>query len=318
MLKPLLPTLGLSLLLVILWLYWAQVRTLSVKAASQANETSQAKTALTFEPANVKAFRFRNGQKLLISARMNEDRTWLLEIPFQAPADAYAVDRALNILSSVTMSRPVASEATNLEDFGLHEPEISIEIEEGADRLWLAVGKASPLGKTFYAQSSQNEQIVLIPQKEILRLPQSPSELLDLRVVPLVQDPLHTIEVRQGTLSIHLQASSDGGWTIQSPVHAAVDRSVMAEWLDRLTGLRASKVSPTDGREASSSRASRVGSIILTAGYVSQSVEFFRAGSRMLARRSDQPNLQYELADQGVSLLLPDLSHFRDKRLLVE
>ena len=249
---------------------------------------------------------------------MNEDRTWLLEIPFQAPADAYAVDRALNILSSVTMSRPVASEATNLEEFGLQEPKISIEIEEGGDRHWLAVGQASPLGDTFYAQGSQTEQIVLVPRKEILLLPQSPSELLDLRVVPLAQDPVHTIEVRQGTVSIRLQATSDGGWTIQSPVRAAVDRRAMAEWVNRLTALRASKVSPRDGREGSRSRASRVGSIILTAGYVSESVEFFRDGSRILACRSDQPNLQYELAYQDSSLLLPELSHLRDKRLLVE
>ena len=112
MLKPLLPTLGLSLLLVPLWLYWDQVRTSSVKASSQSNAASQAKPALTFQPANVKAVRVRNGQNLLISVRMNEDRTWVLETPFRAPADAYAVDSALTVLSSVTSSRPVAGEAT--------------------------------------------------------------------------------------------------------------------------------------------------------------------------------------------------------------
>ena len=317
--KLFLPTISLSLVLALLLVvYWDQVSMFNAKPSIQAQEASQARPVLIYEPAQVKAFQIRHSQELIISARMEKNLAWTLEAPFRAPADAYMVDRALGILSRVTIARPEASEATNLEEFGLQEPKITIEIEEGADRLWLAVGKAAPLGNTFYAQSSQSEQIVLVPQKEILRLPQSPADLLDLRVVPLAQDPLHTIEVRQGTISIRLQATSDGGWTIQSPVRGAVDRRVMAEWLNRLTGLRAGKVSPRDGREGSRSRAPRVGSIILTAGYVSQSVEFFRAGSRILARRSDQPNLQYELADQGVSLLLPDLSHFRDKRLLVE
>jgi len=316
--KLFLPTIGLSLVLALLLVYWDQVRMVNVKNSVRAQEASQAKPVLIYEPAQVKAFQIRHGQELVISARMDKDRVWRLEAPFRAPADAYMVDRALGILGRVTMARLVAREATNLEEFGLQEPKISIEIEEGGDRHWLAVGKASPLGDTFYAQSSQTERIVLVPRKEILLLPRSPSELLDLRVVPLAQDPVHTIEVRQGAAPIRLQATSDGGWTIQSPVRAAADRRAMAEWVDRLTALRASKVSPRDGREGSRSRASRIGSIILTAGYVSQSVEFFRDGSRILARRSDQPNLQYELADQDSSLLLPELSHLRDKRLLVE
>jgi len=316
--KLFLPTIGLSIVLALLWVYWDHVRMVGVKNSVGAQEVSQARPVLIYEPAQVKAFQIRHGQELIISARMDKNRAWTLEAPFRAPADAYMVDRALGILSRVTMAGPVASEAPNLEEFGLQEPKISVEIEDGADRQWLAVGKAAPLGGTFYARTSQSKQIVLVPQKEILLLPKSPSELLDLRVVPLARDPVHTIEVRQGTASIRLQATSDGGWTIQSPVRASVDRSVMVEWLDRLTALRASKVSPRDGREGSRSRASRVGSIILTAGYVSESVEFFRDGSRILARRSDQPNLQYELADQDSSLLLPELSHFRDKRLLVE
>jgi uncharacterized protein DUF4340 len=313
-----LPTIGLSLVLALFLTYWGQVRVFPVKNSVRAQAASQARPVLISEPAQVKAFRIRHGQELIISARMDKNRAWMLEGPLQVQADAYRVDRVLGILSRVTMARLAASEATNLEAYGLHEPHMSIEIEEGADGLWLAVGTTAPVGDTFYAQSSQSEQIVLVPQKEILLLPKSPSDLLDLRVVPLVQDPVHTIEVRQGTASIRLQATSDGGWTMHAPFRAAVDRRVMAEWLDRLTALSASKVSPQDGREGSSSRASRVGSITLTAGYASQSVEFFQASSRTLARRSDQPNLQYELADQDISMLLPDLSHFRHKRWLVE
>jgi hypothetical protein len=313
-----LPTIGLSLVLALFLMSWGQVRMFPVKNSVRAQEASRARPVLIYEPAQVKAFRIRHGQELIISARMNENRAWMLEGPFQVPADAYRVDRVLGILSRVSMARLAASEATNLEEYGLHEPHMSIEIEEGADGLWLAVGTAAPVGDTFYAQSSESEQIVLVPQKEILLLPKSPSDLLDPRVVPLAQDPVHTIEVRQGTASIRLQATSDGGWTMHAPFRAAVDRRVMAEWLDRLKALSASKVSPQDGHEGSSSRTSRVGSITLTAGYASQSVEFLQASSRTLARRSDQPNLQYELADEDISMLLPDLSHFRHKRWLVE
>jgi len=288
-----------------------------VKASSQSNAASQAKPALTFQPANVKAVRVRNGQNLLISVRMNEDRTWVLETPFRAPADAYAVDSALTVLSSVTSSRPVAGEAASLTDFGLQEPHIFIELEEDAGQRWLAVGKASPRGDSFYARSSHSDQVVLIPQKEIRLLPQNPSELLDLRVVPLVQDPLHTIEVRQGAVSMRLQATTDG-WTIQSPIRAGADRHVMSEWLYRLTVLRASKVYPTELRGAGATEPSRLGTIRLSAGNVSQSVEFFRAGGTVLARRSDHPTLWYELAGQDTSLLLPDVFSLQDKHLIAD
>src|SRR5437867_8741180 len=140
--------------------------------ASQAVETSQAKPALAFQPAHVKAFRVRNGQNLLVSARMNEDRTWLLETPFHAPADAYAADSALTVLSSVKPLRPVAGEEASLTDFGLQEPPIFIALDEDAGQRWLAVGKASPRGDGYYARSSQSDQVVLVPQKEIRLIPQ--------------------------------------------------------------------------------------------------------------------------------------------------
>jgi hypothetical protein len=316
-LKPLLPTLGLSLLLVLLWLYWDQVRTLSVKASSQADETLQAKPALAFQPANVKAFRVRNGQELLFAARMNEDRTWLLETPFRAPADAYAVDSALTILSSAKTLRPVTGEEASLTDFGLQEPHIFIELEEDAGHRWLAVGKASPRGDSFYAKSSQSNQVVLVPQKDIRLLPQNPSDLLDLRVVPLVQDPLHTIVVTQGGNSFRLQATTDG-WAIQSPIHAGADRHAMGEWLYRLTGLRARTVYSTELRDAGPTEPSRQGTIRLSAGNVSQSVDFFRAGGTVLARRSDHPTLWYELTGQDTSVLLPDVFSLQDKHLIAE
>ena len=317
MLKPLVPTLGLSLLLVLLWLYWDQVRTWSVKASSQANETLQAKPALAFQPANVKAFRIRNGQKQFIAARMNEDRTWLLETPFRAPADTYAVESALSILSSVKTLRPVAGEAASLTDFGLQEPQIFIELEEAAGQRWLAVGKASPRGDGYYARSSQGDQVVLVTQKDIRLLPQTPGELLDLRVVPLVQDPLHTIEVTQGGNSFRLQATTDG-WAILKPLRTRADRHVMSEWLYRLTALRASKVYPKEPLDGGSEEPSRLGAIRLSAGNVSQSVEFFRTGRTVLARRSDHPTLWYELAGQDASVLLPDMFSLRDKHLITE
>ena len=309
--------LGLSLLLVLLWLYWDQVRTLTVKASIQASETSQAKPALAFQPANVKAFRIRNGQNLLISGRINKDRTWLLETPFRAPADAYAVDSALTILSSAKTLRPVTGEEASLTDFGLQEPHIFIELEEDAGQRWLAVGKASPSGDSYYARSSQSNQVVLVPQKEIRLLPQNPSALLDLRVVPLVQDPLHTIEVTQAGNSFRLQATTDG-WTVQSPIHGGADPHVMSEWLNRLTALRASKVSPMEPRDGGPADPSRLGTIRLSAGKVSQSVGFFRAGGTFLARRSDHPTLWYELSGQDVSVLLPDVFSLRDKHLIAE
>jgi len=314
-LKQLLPILGLSLLLVLLWLYWDQVRTLSVQATSQADEALQAKPALAFQPANVKAFRVRNGQKLFIAARMNEDRTWLLETPFRAPADANMIDQALGILSRVTAARPVTGETASQADFGLQEPQIVVEVEEDASQHWLAVGKASPRGDSYYARSSQSSRVVLVPQKEIRLLPQNPSELLDPRVVPLVEDPLHTIEVTQRGVSMRLQATTDG-WTIQSPIRAGADLHVMSEWLYRLTALRASKVFSMELRDGGPTEPSRLGTIRLSAGNVSHSVEFFRAGGTVLARRSDHPMLWYELAGPDASVLFPDVFSLQDKHLI--
>src|SRR2546430_16842188 len=106
--KLFLPTIGLSVVLVLFLTYSGQVRIFHVKNSVRAQEVSQARPVLIYEPAQVKAFQIRHGQELIISARMDKNRAWTLEAPFRAPADAYMVDRALGILSRVTMAGAVA------------------------------------------------------------------------------------------------------------------------------------------------------------------------------------------------------------------
>src|SRR5437879_12610686 len=74
-----LPAIGLGLVLALLLVYWHQVRMVNVKNSVRAQEVSQAKPVLIYEPAQVKAFQIRHGQELIISARMDKDRAWRSE-----------------------------------------------------------------------------------------------------------------------------------------------------------------------------------------------------------------------------------------------
>lgn len=312
--------LSLTLLAVILMLlggYWIQVRSVIKPMAALAENSPQAGPLLKFDPDEVVNFQIQRGRNPVISVKRQGDKEWSLESPFHARADGYLVERVLTVLRLLTVKQTVRQEEIDLAQFGLdHEDSlIKVIVETNHTRHWTELGDVSSSGAIRYARSGDIQGIALIEQKSIHTLPHGPGELLDRRIFPLAQETLHTIEIKDTTRSVILQAG-DKEWMIESPLQARTDYQVMTEWLQRLAGLSASAVHPSDSQTGSQLPGSWIGSLRIAAGEVSATANVFRTRDRIIIHRSDEPSLQFEILPEMISTIFPDLFTLRDKHIL--
>ncbi|WP_447603003.1 DUF4340 domain-containing protein [Nitrospira sp. Nam80] len=313
--RPLLATVSLGALLAGLWIYWQDMLSTDLREARRAMRQALAEGSLSIDTSTVRVFRIRRNQGAIIAVRRLSEGGWMFEAPFHAPADSYAVDRALGFLRQVAITRRIALDAGDQEEFGLQTPLLVIELESDLGVQRLTIGKESPVSDELFAEMTHQDGIVLLPKDLLTRLPRDPSDLLDRHVVPLARDPLHTIEVKHGGTSLLLKAGGQG-WSIDSPIQAVADRRVMMEWITHLAGLEARRVFWEESGNHHRRKLQREGQLVFAAGNMSHSLELARSGHMLVARRSDKQDLYYEVAEEEAAWLFPDLFRLYDKHLI--
>lgn len=309
----------LTALLVLLWGYWAQIRPVAERMPAQAGQAAPARPLLAFEPDKVARVEFRRGATPLFSLKRGEGQAWFLDRPFEAKSDTYLTERALTILRKSMVAQTVSDKPESLQQYGLgpDTSAITVVLEEGglARARWLELGGPSVNGALSYARSSDWPGVVLVSNEHLRSLPSDAADLLDRRIFPLAQDPLSTIRVTHGETALTLEAGGTG-WMIESPLRAQADDRVMSEWLKRLAGLTASGVQTRAAAGGRLGAAKPLGAIRMAAGQASVETAFLRDGPALLAQRSDQPALLFELPAETLAILFPEPFSIRDKHLV--
>jgi len=307
----------LTVLLVLLWGYWAQIRPVAERMPAQAGQAAPARPLLAFEPDKVVRVEFRRSATSSFSLRRGEGQAWFLDRPFEAKSDTYLAERALTILRKSMVTQTVSDQPESLQQYGLgpDTAATTVVLEGDGPARWLELGDPSIHGALSYARSSDWPGVVLVSNEHLRSLPADAADLLDRRIFPLAQEPLHTLRVTHGGIALTLEAGGTG-WMIESPLRAPADGRVMSEWLKRLAGLTASGVQTLAKAGKRLSTAKPLGAIHMAAGQTGVETTFLRDGPAILVRRSDQPALLFELPAEALAILFPEPFSIRDKHVV--
>ena len=285
-------------------------------APSHAKRNGQGTPLLPFDRTKVVSLEFHHSRTPAIIIMRQGNGKWVLEFPFKAPADTYLVERSLMALNFTTAAGPAPESGAEAAQFGLGKEnaatKVVIRTEQGD--LWLELGGASPNGAMRYARTSERSDVVLIDKGHVRGFPKTADEVLDKRVFPLADEPLSGIDIKEGTTSFALQAG-DKRWSFALPSRGATDVQAMTEWLKRVAAIAADAVRSAE--EITDPKSTPlIGSLRMTAGRMTVTTDLYRAGEQVIARRSDQPHLQYVMSAALLPLIFPDPFAIRDKHLL--
>jgi hypothetical protein len=213
-------------------LYWSNHHKSAESSADSIPESSP--KILTLQPAEVTALSIRKktGDNVLLAR--NPVGQWQITAPKKLAADQDAVSRVLSTLSSLNSDRLVEDKATNLDQYGLAQPSIDVEITKKDKKVQqLLIGDDTPTSNGAYAAVAGDPRVFTMASYDKNSFVKSVNDLRDKRLLTFDPDKVSGIELTAKNQTIAFGRSKDE-WQIVKPQPFRADRSQVEELLRTL------------------------------------------------------------------------------------
>jgi hypothetical protein len=197
---------------------------------------------LAVDKAKAKEIEITSGGETLKVAK--DGAGWKVVRPFQAPADASAVDSILASLEKVEADEVVVEKAASLADYGLDKPSrtVSVSVEGAASPLALHFGAKSPDGASLYASQPGSARVYLLPSWIEGSFDKKPFDLRDRDLLHVKRDDVRQLEVTGPEGGYALARTDAGEWTFTRPIATRAGRWAIDGLLGTVENLRMESV----------------------------------------------------------------------------
>ena len=217
-------------------LYWSNRHKSAEKSSDSSPELSP--KILTLQPADVTGISIRKkGGDSIVLAR-NDAGQWQITTPIKLAADQDAVSNVLSTLSSLNSDRLVEDKATNLEQYGLAQPSLAVEIIKKDKKVQqLLIGDDTPTGNGTYAAVAGDARVFTMASYNKNAFVKSVNDLRDKRLLTFDSDKVSSMELTAKKQTVAFARSKDE-WQIVRPKPFRADRTQVEELLRTLHDAR--------------------------------------------------------------------------------
>src|SRR6266446_6432774 len=179
------------------------------------------------------------------------DSKWQITIPKSLPADADAVSSMLSTLSSLSSDRTVEDKVASLDQYGLAQPVIELDIIDKNEKTSrLLIGDNTPAGTAVYAAIGGDSRVFALSSHKKSSLDKSTDDLRDKRLLIFDSDRVSSIELTTKKQTIAFGRSKDE-WQIVKPKPFRADRSQVEDLLRTLRDAKMDLSGSEDDKKAS-------------------------------------------------------------------
>ncbi len=173
---------------------------------------------------------------------VKNDSGWQLTSPITTDADPTEVASLVTNLSSMSLSRVVDENVTDLAPYGLAEPAIKVAYKaEGGASGEVHLGDKTPTMGDLYATSPGGTRVFLVSSYIETMFDKRPFDLRDKRVVKFERDKVDNLEIVRGRDTIRLKRAN-GEWTVEQPMKGRADYAMVEGFITRLSTARLSEI----------------------------------------------------------------------------
>ena len=162
-----------------------------------------------------------------------EGEEWMLERPVKTSADNSTVDVLLRDLSRATRDRTFPEGGTRLEEYGLHEPPMTLKIQADDKEQTLLIGNKDFTGSHVYVQFQGEPEVFLTSQVLFLTAGKERMEWRDKKVLDINRDKIQAIEVINSANTIRI-IQQDEEWHLESPIQERADQNSVSSLLSTI------------------------------------------------------------------------------------
>jgi len=190
----------------------------------------------------------RTGETMLLQ-RSNSQ--WQITAPKPLRADPEAVSSMLSSLSSLSSDRTVEEKAIALDQYGLTQPVIELNITDKNRRTTrLRIGDDTPAGTAVYAAIAGDPRVFALSSYKKNSFDKSPIDLRDKRLLVFDSDKVSSIELTAKKQTIAFGRSKDQ-WQIVKPKPFRADGSQVEELLRTLRDTKMDLSGSEDDKKVS-------------------------------------------------------------------
>jgi hypothetical protein len=180
-----------------------------------------------------------NGQTTLLR---KTEGGWKMVEPVQVDADppeAISLAQAISNLESV---RSVVDNPSDLKQFGLAEPPITVEFKaDGGVTGSFKLGNKNPTQSEIYAMKGGDNEVVLVSSFQESSFNKEPFAFRDKKILKFDRDKADTLTLAKGADGIEL-ARADSEWKVMKPIPGRSDFSAIEGFLTRLSSGNMTKL----------------------------------------------------------------------------
>jgi hypothetical protein len=171
------------------------------------------------------------------------DGTWKMTAPAAADADQNEASTLTSNLTNLEVNRVVDENASNLTDYGLAKPKITVSFKgQGGLAGELQLGDKTATQGDMYAMKPGTKRVFLISSFQETAFGKKPFDLREKKILNFERDKVDSIEIANASGPSIQLARSGSAWTLKQPVAGRADYSVVEGLLTRLSSANMTKL----------------------------------------------------------------------------
>jgi len=211
---------------------------------------------------------------------------WRIVKPVTARADQGAVENLVTRLSSGQMKKLVATEPTDLKEYGLDKPAVTATVSTGSARASLAIGKTEK--DAAYAKDLSRPIVFTVEPAIATDLQKAVGDYRRKDVFDFRSFNANRVEIRRGadTVSFEKTKDKDGKEIWRTAAGQNADTTKVEDFLTKLSALRAQSFEQT---QPAAMKSPEITATVRFDENKTETVTLGRSGSDVFASRADEP-----------------------------
>ena len=296
-------------------LYWSNHHPPSESTAKASIDTPPKILSLKQEDISKLELKKKGGEELDLAK--GDGGKWQITAPKPLSADQDAVSSLLSTVSALNADRLVADKSANLEQYGLVQPSLEIDVTaKDSKPQRLLLGDDTPAGSAVFARLDGDPRVFTIATYNKTSLDKSANDLRDKRLLTLDFDKLSQLELLTKKQDIEFGRNKQE-WQIVRPRPFRADNSQVEEIVRKLRDARMDLgAADADAKKAAAAFASgtQVATAKVTDAASTQELQIRKNKTDYYAKSSAVPGI-YKVANDLGQGFDKGLDDFRSKKL---
>jgi hypothetical protein len=295
-------------------LYWSNHRKPAETNVSASAESPP--KILTLNQADITGIAIRKKGSEELTLAKNDAGKWQIIAPRQLRADQDAVSSLLSTLSALSSDRLIEDKAANLEQYGLAQPSLEVDVTEKSKKTdKLRIGDDTPSSSAAYAAVAGDPRVFTVASYSKNSLDKSAEDLRDKRLMTFESDKVTRIELQAKKLAIEFGRNKEQ-WQIVKPGPFRADGFQVDDLLRNLSDAKMDLTATAEEKKAAAafSSGATVATAKVTDASGTQELQLRKNKDDYYARSSVVAGV-YKVVGGVSSALDKGLDDFRNKKL---